>query len=95
MFIEFSFLRGQRISKRPSPVGIWHAKWDGEGIILDGELQGIGEEIVVGLEQYYSQALMLNLWWCPPLARLLSGVTAPRRGAFSTLFVSVNIGLSL
>lgn len=33
-----------RISKRPSPVGIWHAKWDGEGIILDGELQGIGEE---------------------------------------------------
>lgn len=55
---RIQFLRGQRISKRPSPVNIWHFKWDGEGIILDGELQGIGEEGVwVGLEPYYSQAL--------------------------------------
>lgn len=95
MVTEFSFLHGQRISKRPSPVGIWHARWDGEGIILDGELQGVGEEIVVGLEQYYSEVLMLNMWWCPPLASLLSTVTPPSRGAFCKLFVSVNIRLSL
>lgn len=33
VFTEFSFLCSQRISKRPSLVGTWHAKWDGEGII--------------------------------------------------------------
>ena len=83
------------VSKRPSPVGIWHARWDGEGIILDGELQGVGEEIVVGLEQCYSQALMPDLWWCPSLASLLRTVTPPSRGAFSKLFVPFNIRLSL
>ena len=58
-------------------------------------ITGVGEEIVVGLEQCYSQALMPDLWWCPSLASLLRTVTPPSRGAFSKLFVSVNIRLSL
>lgn len=44
---------------------------------------------MVGLEPYYSQALMLNLWWCPPLARLLSGVQL-RGSAFSPHFLCLS-----
>lgn len=97
VFTEFSFLRGQRISKRPSPVGIWHAKWDGEGLLgwritghWGGDCGWSGAVLQPGAD---AKSVVVSPWpGC-------SVVTAPRRRVFSTLCVCqhwfVSIGMEV